>query len=135
MISVTDIFSFWPPIMSHSGDISLLRLYMENLPQELPFTELGDKINRLSDFCLDADWVESIGKEMTVNREIEATIFEPTSIVQRAGSTSRPNSTSRSIFMSSPTASQLPKKLPSTLDTTGQPMVTAGRVQRQQRTA
>jgi hypothetical protein len=62
--------------MSHSGDISLLRLYMENLPQELPFAELGDEINRLSDFCLDADWVESIGEEMTVNREIEAAIFE-----------------------------------------------------------
>ncbi|KAJ7817489.1 hypothetical protein B0H14DRAFT_2601991 [Mycena olivaceomarginata] len=40
------------------------------------FAELGDKINRLSDFCLDADWVESIGEEMTVNREIEAAIFE-----------------------------------------------------------
>ncbi|KAJ7079037.1 hypothetical protein C8R43DRAFT_1092890 [Mycena crocata] len=61
--------------MSHDGKISLLRLYMENLPHELPLAAPDDSINKLLHFSLDADWAQSIGEEMAINREIEAAMF------------------------------------------------------------
>ncbi|KAJ6523656.1 hypothetical protein DFH09DRAFT_1250899 [Mycena vulgaris] len=55
--------------------IKLLKLYMESLPQALPFADVGDSINKLLSFSLDADWVESIGEEMAVNCKIETAMF------------------------------------------------------------
>ncbi|KAF8207687.1 hypothetical protein K438DRAFT_1961952 [Mycena galopus ATCC 62051] len=61
--------------MSYADDIKLLRLYMKSLPDALPAEQPEDKINHLLDFSLDPEWVESMGEEATVNREIENVLW------------------------------------------------------------
>lgn len=61
-----------------SHTTGLLRLYLENLPQALPLPKpdtVEAKVNRLLGFSLDEEWVEDIGEEGAVNRELEAALF------------------------------------------------------------
>ncbi|KAJ7513225.1 ribonuclease H-like domain-containing protein [Mycena galericulata] len=62
--------------MSYTDKTRLLKLYMNNLPYELPYAATGSRINKLLDFSLDPAWVSEIGEAMTVNREIEAAMFD-----------------------------------------------------------
>ncbi|KAJ7939152.1 hypothetical protein B0H13DRAFT_1850886 [Mycena leptocephala] len=54
----------------------LLRLYMNLLPDALPYEQPQDKINNLLSFSLDPDWVESTSEEATGNRELESAFWE-----------------------------------------------------------
>jgi hypothetical protein len=62
------------PVMSK--EIKTLRLYMKSLPEALPYEQPEHKINNLLSFTLDREWVQSIGEEATVNRELESAFWE-----------------------------------------------------------
>lgn len=62
--------------MSYKDEIKLLRLYMNSLPEALPYEQPQDKINNLLSFSLDPGWVEDTGEEATVNRELESAFWE-----------------------------------------------------------
>ena len=51
--------------------ISQLRIYLEHLPTTLPTSHASDSYSRLLNFTLDETWLEAIGEEGAVNRELE----------------------------------------------------------------
>jgi hypothetical protein len=61
--------------MSYTGKIRLLKLYMESLPDALPYAEPEAPINKLLSFSLDAEWVSSVGEAAAANRELETALW------------------------------------------------------------
>jgi hypothetical protein len=57
-----------------SGKFKELKAYLEALPETLPLPSNDSKINRLLNFSLDEDWVNDVGVEGALNREIEAAL-------------------------------------------------------------
>lgn len=51
--------------------IATLRLYLCNLPDNLPLPSLGHSSYRFESFAPDPDWVSDVGEEGAVNRELE----------------------------------------------------------------
>ncbi|KAI9511692.1 hypothetical protein F5148DRAFT_974765, partial [Russula earlei] len=54
-----------------------LKLYLKALPEALPLVDITNqdaKINRLLMFSIDEEWVQDVGEEGTVNREIEVAL-------------------------------------------------------------
>lgn len=48
-----------------------LKAYLCALPETLPFPGPDSRVNRLVNFTLDEDWIQDIGEEGAVNRELE----------------------------------------------------------------
>lgn len=62
--------------MADEQKIQLLRLYLESLPDTLPQAEPEAAVNKFLAFGdFDAEWLDSIGEEMCVNRGIENALF------------------------------------------------------------
>lgn len=57
--------------MSNSKSLAQLRLYLQNLPENLPLPASGQSIYGFEDFAPDAEWLEDIGEEGAVNRQLE----------------------------------------------------------------
>jgi hypothetical protein len=57
-----------------SGKFKELKIYLKALPKTLPVSTPMSKTNRLLGFVLDEDWVNDVGVEGAVNREIEAAL-------------------------------------------------------------
>jgi hypothetical protein len=51
--------------------VQTLRLYLTSLPQSLPLSSKATPKNDFRNFSPDADWIEDIGEEGAVNRELE----------------------------------------------------------------
>lgn len=67
----------------HASDLTMssekvreLRQYLQALPQALPLPDVTSPVNQLLNFALDPEWVEDIGEEGAVNRQIEAALHE-----------------------------------------------------------
>jgi hypothetical protein len=57
-----------------NGKFKELKTYLKALPETLPVSSPMSKLNRLLEFALDEDWVNDVGVEGAVNREIEAAL-------------------------------------------------------------
>ena len=60
-----------------SGKFKQLKLYLQALPLALPLVDAADenaKINRFLAFSVDEEWVQDVGEEGAVNREIEVAL-------------------------------------------------------------
>lgn len=57
-----------------SGKFKELKAYLKALPENLPVSGPMSKLNRLLQFAPDDDWVNDVGVEGAVNREIEAAL-------------------------------------------------------------
>lgn len=57
-----------------SGKFKELKAYLQALPETLPLSSPTSKLNKLLDFALDEDWVNDVGIEGAINREIEAAL-------------------------------------------------------------
>ena len=57
-----------------TGKFKELKMYLKALPESLPISGPFSKINRLREFELDQEWVNDVGIEGAVNREIEAAL-------------------------------------------------------------
>jgi hypothetical protein len=56
--------------LSVKTDLDKLRLYLSHLPATLPL-QPADSVNSLQFFALDPGWVNDIGEEYAVNRQLE----------------------------------------------------------------
>ena len=62
---------------SPAGKFKQLKLYLQALPEALPLVDIADqdaKVNRLLTFTIDEEWVQDVGEEGAVNREIEVAL-------------------------------------------------------------
>jgi len=57
--------------MSNSKGLAQLRLYLQNLPKNLSLPASGHSVYGFEHFAPDAEWVEDIGEEGAVNRQLE----------------------------------------------------------------
>ena len=57
-----------------TGKFKELKIYLKALPETLPVSGPTSKLSRLLDFAPDEDWVNDVGLEGAVNREIEAAL-------------------------------------------------------------
>ena len=60
-----------------SGKFKQLKLYLQALPLALPLVDAADqnaKINQFLAFSVDEEWVQDVGEEGAINREIELTL-------------------------------------------------------------
>jgi len=57
-----------------SGKFKELKAYLKALPEILPVSSPTSKLYRLLDFTLDEEWLNDVGIEGAVNREIEAAL-------------------------------------------------------------
>ena len=71
-------FCTFSPLMDGATRTRIERLafYLESIPNKLPLAPPESKLNALLNFSLDPEWIEEIGEEACVNREIEAALFE-----------------------------------------------------------
>lgn len=56
--------------------IQYLKACLQALPDTLPLANTQSPVNQLLNFSLDADWIEDIGEEGAVNRQLEAALNE-----------------------------------------------------------
>ncbi|KAK6987977.1 ribonuclease H-like domain-containing protein [Favolaschia claudopus] len=64
--------------MSYKNNLELLRLYLSQLPPDLPLEQPADQVNKLLHFSPDSEWVASTGEEAAVNRELETAFWQYT---------------------------------------------------------
>ena len=57
-----------------TGKFKEIKTYLKALPENLPISGPFSKINRLREFVLDGEWVNDVGIEGAVNREVEAAL-------------------------------------------------------------
>ncbi|EPQ49960.1 hypothetical protein GLOTRDRAFT_134403 [Gloeophyllum trabeum ATCC 11539] len=55
----------------HAKDIELLRLYLQDLPNELPLRSAQDSSYGFHAFGLDEEWLKEEGQEAAANRQLE----------------------------------------------------------------
>ena len=53
------------------SNISKLRLYLVNLPSSIPHADAAQSVYKFHDFAPDQEWVDDVGLEGAINRELE----------------------------------------------------------------
>jgi hypothetical protein len=59
-----------------TGKLKELKQYLKALPKALPISGPDARVNRLLNFGLDDDWVQDVGEEAAVNRELEVALHD-----------------------------------------------------------
>lgn len=59
-----------------ASKLKYLKACLQALPDGLALADENSPVSQLLNFSLDADWVEDIGEEMAVNRQLEAALNE-----------------------------------------------------------